>query len=83
MEPCEQLSRIIFEPPTQHYKSGLAFLAWLSGRQPNSMLVNRDDTCRSSEHLARVVRAAAAAGVMTDAQLVADRLESWLRVADC
>lgn len=77
MSACESLSRIIFEPPTEHYKVGLAFLAWLDGRQDNWMLVNREDEARSREHLERVVIAAADAGVFEHADIVAERLERW------
>jgi hypothetical protein len=78
MQTCEALSRIIFEAPTQHYKAGLAFIAWLDGRQSNPMLVNRQDLARSREHLVRVAVAAAEAGVFEHAATAADRLNQWL-----
>ena len=34
MEPTVPLCRQIFEPPTYHYKTGVVFLAWLNGQQP-------------------------------------------------
>lgn len=77
MAPCEALSRIIFEAPTTHYKAALAFLAWLDGRQDNPMLINREDTARTREHLQRVVVAGAEAGVFERADVVARRLEAW------
>lgn len=79
IQPCEKLSRIIFEPPTQHYKAGLAFLSWLSGRQKNTLLVNRVDRWRSAEHLLRVARAAAHCGVFSNASSTAERLKQWRR----
>ena len=33
--PTVALSRMIFEPPTFNYKTGIAFLAWLNGLQPH------------------------------------------------
>ncbi|HJO25722.1 MAG TPA: DUF993 family protein [Planctomycetota bacterium] len=78
MEPCEELARIIFETPTQHYKAGLAFLAWVNGHQANALLANREDLCRDREHYLRVLRAAANCGVIEDATGAAGRIKSWL-----
>jgi hypothetical protein len=77
MRPCVEVSRMIFEPPTQHYKAGLAFLSWLSGRQKNRLLVNRLDRCRTPEHLLRIARAAARCGVFSDANGTAQRFQQW------
>jgi len=79
MAPCEALSRIIFEAPTTHYKAGIAFLSWLDGHQSNAMLVNREDRARSAEHLRRVAKAGAKAGVFENADAAAERLERWAR----
>jgi hypothetical protein len=69
MQPCEELSRAIFEHPTQHYKSGLAHLAHLDGRQPNSWLPKKAHLKREAEHYQRVVELARKAGVLTDKAL--------------
>jgi hypothetical protein len=79
MRPCEELSRIIFEPPMQYYKAGLAFLSWLNGRQDNALLVNGVERCRSPEHLLRVARAAARCGVFSDAKCTVERFKQWQR----
>jgi len=76
MRPCEQLSQIIFETPTQHYKTGLAFLSWLNGYQENRLLPYSAERHRSSDYLLRVAEAAARAGALTDAPLAVDRLNS-------
>jgi hypothetical protein len=73
MAPCEALGRHLFQAPTQHYKAGLAFLAWLDGAQPNAMLANHVERARSREHYARALELAAAARVFTDAACVAER----------
>ncbi|MBT8485831.1 MAG: dihydrodipicolinate synthase family protein, partial [Phycisphaerae bacterium] len=67
MRACEQLGRVIFEPPVHQYKVGLAFVHWLNGHQTNAMLPNRLDRERSRDHLVRVAAAAAAAGAIGDA----------------
>ena len=39
MEPCEAFGRWVFGPPTEHYKTGLAFVAWLAGCAPPVQVV--------------------------------------------
>jgi Protein of unknown function (DUF993) len=75
MRPCEALGRHVFSAPTQHYKSGLALLAWLDGLQANAMLLNHEETARDREYYRRCVELAAAAGVFEDAGVTAARLE--------
>ena len=77
MRPCEALGQAIFEAPTRFYKTGLAFLAWLDGRQPNRMLANGEDRQRDRAHLARVARLADEAGVFTDASCATERYRAW------
>ena len=77
MRPCEALGQRIFEPPTQRYKTGLAFLAWLNGAQDNPMLANHEERCRGRDHLFDVVRLAAQAGAITSAPGAASRLRQW------
>ena len=78
MHPCEVLSRMIFEQPTQHYKAGLSFLSWLDGRQENSMLVNREDLCRTKEHFLSLVDQAAVANIFSNPKCVVERFSAWL-----
>jgi len=66
MQPCEALSRAIFETPTQHYKAGLAWLAWLDGRQPNSELPFAAHTRRNPMHFERIFTLALQAEVFSD-----------------
>lgn len=79
MAPCEALGRHLFEAPTQHYKAGIAFLAWLDGAQPNPMLANHAERARSREHYVRAIELATAARVFTDARSVAQRTHEFLR----
>lgn len=77
MRPCERFGRAVFEPPTRHYKSGLALLAYLNGHQDNAMLVNHAERARGVEHLCGVIRAGAACGAISDPALAAERIGSW------
>ena len=81
MAPTLPLSRHIFSAPTYHYKTGIAFLAWLSGHQPGFAMVGGMQSARSVVHLARVFELANAARLLPDPQLAADRLRLWLRAA--
>ncbi len=65
MQPCEELSRAIFEHPTQHYKAGLAYLTHLDGRQPNPWLPNAAHLNRDQDHYQRILSLANAASVGT------------------
>lgn len=64
MTPCEALGQHLFEPPTQHYKAGLAMLAWLRGEQQNAMLLNREDLARDAAHYRRAAELALACGAV-------------------
>ena len=61
MTPTVPLSRLIFEPPTYHYKVGVAFLAWLNGLQPQFAMLGGLERQRPAGHLIRVFELAAAA----------------------
>ncbi|MCH7903305.1 MAG: DUF993 family protein [Armatimonadetes bacterium] len=78
MSRCEALGQCVFEEPTRFYKTGLAFLSWLNGHQPNAMLVNHEETCRDREHLLRVARLADEAGAITDPKTASKRVEGWI-----
>jgi hypothetical protein len=77
MDPCERLGQRIFESPTHQYKVGLAFLAWLNGRQANPMLVNHLESARDAAHLEDVARLASESGAIEDAEVAATRLAAW------
>ena len=67
MEPTVPLSRLIFEPPTYHYKAGVAFLAWLNGLQPQFVMLGGLERQRPAGHLIRLFELATAAGALSRA----------------
>jgi hypothetical protein len=79
--PTVPLSRHVFSAPTRYYKTGIAFLAWLSGRQPGFTMVGGLHGARSVMHLAETFRLADAAGLFPDPELAAARLRSLLAVS--
>jgi hypothetical protein len=76
--PTMPLSRAIFEPPTFHYKVGVAFLAWLNGLQPHFLMLDGLQQRREPGHLVRVFELAAAAGALLHPELAVARMEQYL-----
>jgi len=80
MAPTLPLSRHIFETPTYHYKTGIAFLAWLNDQQSGFTMVAGLQSARSATHLSTLFRLANDARLLRDPQLAARRMTDWLRV---
>jgi hypothetical protein len=78
MGPTVPLSRLIFEPPTYHYKVGVAFLAWLNGLQPHFAMLGGLQRRRPARHLIRVFELAAAARALTEPELAVERMTGLL-----
>jgi hypothetical protein len=81
LAPTLALSRHVFARPTYYYKTGIAFLAWLSGHQPGFTMVGGLQSGRSIPHLAQTFRLADAAGLFPDPELAAARMRALLDVA--
>ena len=81
MAPTLELSRHIFCAPTFYYKTGIAFLAWLSGHQDGFGMVGGLQAARSPVHLARVFELANAARLLPDPELARHRLGLILAAA--
>jgi hypothetical protein len=79
--PTVALSRKIFEPPTFHYKVGVAFLAWLNGLQPHFAMLGGLQEQRTPEHLTGVFELAARAGALLEPGLAATRMTEYLAAA--
>jgi hypothetical protein len=80
-EPTLPLARHVFGTPTYYYKTGIAFLAWLSGFQPGFTMLGGLQSARSVVHLAHTVRLADQAGLLPDPDLAARRLRAFLATA--
>jgi hypothetical protein len=78
MAPTVPLARHIFAAPTYHYKTGIAFLAWLNGFQENFAMLGEQQHARSTEHLIRLFELAADAGVLADPELAVTRMRTLL-----
>ncbi|MBH69266.1 MAG: dihydrodipicolinate synthase family protein [Rhodospirillaceae bacterium] len=78
LRPTVALSREIFKSPTQYYKAGIAFLAWLNGVQKHFVMVGGLQSSREINHYAEVFRLADRANLLVDPDLAISRMRSLL-----
>jgi hypothetical protein len=78
-EPTVPLSRHLFKAPTQFYKTGVIFLAYLNGHQSHFVMVGGQQSARSLLHLVQAFKLADAAGLIRDPDLAASRLTDVMR----
>jgi hypothetical protein len=70
--------RKIFETPTQYYKAGVVFLAWLNGHQSHFTLPAGMHSARGLPHYAHIFRLADEANVLDEPELAVRRMKSFL-----
>jgi len=80
MAPTVPLSRLIFRAPTQYYKTGIVFLAWLNGHQDHFVMVNGAQAMRPLPYFTEIFRLADEARLLPDPELAARRMKSLLAV---
>lgn len=78
--PTVPLSRKIFEAPTQYYKAGIVFLAWLNGHQDHFTMPAGLQSARGMLHYAEIFRLADQARVLDRPDLAVERMQALLRV---
>ncbi|MES0152184.1 dihydrodipicolinate synthase family protein [Mesorhizobium sp. M0018] len=81
MAPTVPLSRKIFEAPTEYYKAGIVFMAWLNGHQEHFSMVGGMQSARGIRHYADLFRLADQAGLLADPELAIARMTSLCTVA--
>ena len=80
MNPTVPLSRELFRAPTQYYKAGIAFLAWLNGAQSHFIMPAGFQSTRPITHYAELYRLAANAGLLQNPDLAEARMRHLLAV---
>lgn len=80
LDSTRELGKHIFSAPTFYYKTGIAFMSWLNGRQPGFQMVGGLHSGRSVCHLARTFELADKAGLLRDPALAAFRMSDYLRI---
>jgi hypothetical protein len=78
LAPTVPLSQLIFRPPTQYYKTGVVFLAYLNGFQQHFVMIAGAQSMRPLPYYTNVFRLADEAGVLRDPELAADRMRRFL-----
>jgi hypothetical protein len=78
LAPTVPLSRLIFRAPTQYYKTGVVFLAWLAGHQEHFTMVGGLQSSRSLPHFARAYELADGLGLFPDPALAEARMKNLL-----
>ena len=72
------LSRLIFRAPTQYYKTGIVFLAWLNGHQDHFVMVNGAQAMRPLPYFVDVFKLADASGLLVDPGRAVHRMKQLL-----
>jgi hypothetical protein len=78
MEPTVPLSRLIFRLPTQFYKTGIVFLAWLNGFQDHFVMISGAQAMRPLPYFIEVFKLADQARLLRDPALAAKRMKQLL-----
>ncbi|MHA1151331.1 MAG: DUF993 family protein [Alphaproteobacteria bacterium] len=81
LDPTVPLARHLFAAPTQYYKVGVVFLAWLNGHQSHFRMIGGLQGQRSLSHLVTLAGLAAGCGALTAPELAQERLDALFRVA--
>lgn len=78
LDPTVALSRLIFRAPTQHYKTGVVFLAWLNGFQEHFIMLGGAQAQRPLPYFTEVFRLADSCGLLRDPELAVARMKRLL-----
>ncbi|MCY6382294.1 dihydrodipicolinate synthase family protein [Hoeflea prorocentri] len=79
-DPTVPLSREIFKTPTQFYKAGIAFLAWLNDAQSHFIMPGGFQSSREITHYAEVFRLADKARLLSKPDVAAQRMTLLLKL---
>lgn len=78
--PTVPLSREIFKAPTQFYKAGIAFLAWLNDAQSHFIMPGGFQSSREITHYAEVFRLADRARLLSKPDKAVERMKLLLKL---
>lgn len=80
IDPTLPLARHLFRAPTQFYKTGIVFLAFLNGHQDHFTMLGAQEGARSTLHLAEAFRLADQAGALRDPEMALRRMRHVMAV---
>ncbi len=78
MSPTIPLSRLIFRTPTQYYKTGIVFLAWLNGHQDHFIMVGGAHSMRPLPYFTGIFKLADQAGLLAKPDVAVKRMKQML-----
>ncbi|MEO9167429.1 MAG: DUF993 family protein, partial [Aestuariivirga sp.] len=78
LAPTVPLSRLIFRSPTQHYKTGIVFLAWLNGYQDHFIMIAGAQALRPLGYFVQCFKLAEQAGLLRKPDLAVKRMKQLL-----
>jgi len=78
LDPTVPLSRLIFRAPTQYYKTGVVFLAYLNGFQDHFVMIGGAQAMRPLPYFTGLFRMADSAGLLRDPGLALARMRRFL-----
>lgn len=78
LDPTVPLARLIFRAPTQYYKTGVVFLAWLNGFQDHFIMLGGAHAMRPLPYFVDCFKMADANGLLRDPDLAEARMKTFL-----
>lgn len=78
LDPTVPLARLIFRAPTQYYKTGVVFLAWLNGFQDHFIMLNGAQAARPLPYFTDIFRLADGCGLLCDPDMAVARMKRLL-----
>jgi hypothetical protein len=78
LDPTVPLARLIFRAPTQYYKTGVVFLAWLNGFQDHFVMLNGAQAMRPLPYFVDVFRMADQCGLLREPERAVHRMKTLL-----
>ena len=80
LDPTVPLARLIFRAPTQYYKTGVVFLAWLNGFQDHFVMLNGAQAMRPLPYFVDCFKLTEQNGLLRDPDLAVARMKQLLAV---
>jgi hypothetical protein len=80
LAPTVPLSRLIFSAPTQYYKTGIVFLAWLNGFQSHFTMIAGAQSARSLGYFVEAFKLTEQAGLLLKPDLAVRRMKQLLAI---
>lgn len=78
LDPTVPLARLVFRTPTQYYKTGVVFLAWLNGFQDHFIMLGGAQAMRPLPYFTEAFKLADGCGLLRDPELAVIRMKRLL-----